>query len=176
MIAQDLPCLDVAIIGGGIAGALAARVLREQHNVTIYERSKSASEIGAAINVGPNGVKILDQLGFSRELVGSLTVGRMATYNHHGEALNVALRDFKRDFGADWLFQHRADLHQEFIRLATVDSEELGIAGQPARIHYGATVVQAEPESGSITLADGTDRTFDLLVGEWLFEQTPDEI
>jgi salicylate hydroxylase len=162
---MEPPRLNIAIVGAGIAGALAARVLREQHDVCIYERARCATELGAAINIGPNAVKLLETLGFDRARVGSLAAHRMRTYNHKGDLLQDALRDFKQEFGADWLFQHRADLHHEFLRLAT-DDRDPAILGSPARIKYQTDVVRADPESATLLLADGTEERYDMVIGE----------
>ncbi|OQD74387.1 hypothetical protein PENDEC_c011G05518 [Penicillium decumbens] len=75
---------NVAIIGGGLAGALAARVLREGHRITIYERAEDAREAGAAVAIGLSGVKILDSLGFDQSRAGSLTTGVIKMYDHKG--------------------------------------------------------------------------------------------
>lgn len=158
--------LDVAIVGGGIAGTLAARVLREKHNVTIYERSRALTEVGAAINVGPNGVQILDTLGFDRKRVGSLAVEQTKSYGVNGDLLHHLKRSYVDDFGADWLFQHRADLRNEFVRLATDESKALGIQGEPAKMQWGVEVVGVDVEAGLLKFADGGEVKADLIIGK----------
>lgn len=56
--------LDVLIVGGGIGGLTAGISLRQQgHNVEVYEQSRLANEIGAAIHMVPNAMGVLKQLG-----------------------------------------------------------------------------------------------------------------
>ncbi|KAI0006525.1 hypothetical protein F4779DRAFT_629798 [Xylariaceae sp. FL0662B] len=56
--------LGVAMVGGEISGLAAAAILRQKHDVTVYERNPALTkEIGGAIGIGPNGTrmaKILD--------------------------------------------------------------------------------------------------------------------
>lgn len=53
--------LDCGIIGSGIAGLATGIALRRAgHDVTIYERSQSKHEIGAAITLTPNANCVLD--------------------------------------------------------------------------------------------------------------------
>jgi salicylate hydroxylase len=158
--------LSVAVIGAGLAGALAARVLRECHQVTIYERARAPIEPGAAINIGPNGVQILDTLGFDRKLAGSMAVGTTKVYNHEDKLLVDKSSDYVKEFGADWLFHHRSDLRNEFLRLAQAPSEELRIRGQPARIRWGCAVKNVDPEIGTLLLESGEEVHADLIVGK----------
>jgi salicylate hydroxylase len=158
--------LNVTIIGAGIAGTTAARVLREKHNVTILERSSSGHEIGAAINIGPNGSRVLDSLGFDRKRAKSVIVGEALTFNKDGKVLqSIDFSNIHRTFGGYWIFQHRVDLWNELLRLATASSEDSGIPGNPAKVIWGAEVTDVDVESGLVTLADGRHFESDLVIG-----------
>lgn len=156
--------LNITIIGGGLAGAFTARVLRERHNVTILERTTDPIEVGAAINVGPNGVRILAKYGFDREKVGSIPVRRIKNWNKDGKMLLENQINAKEEYGEDWLFQHRADLRAEFLRLATAPSQDLRLNGEPARIRYGANVVDVDVEEGIAFLDTGEKIKSDLVI------------
>ncbi|PYI26518.1 FAD/NAD(P)-binding domain-containing protein [Aspergillus indologenus CBS 114.80] len=164
-----MPPLTIAIIGSGIAGLLAARILREQHHVTIYERTASANETGAAINIGPNGIAILESVGLDRRRARAIPVARTLAYNKAGAVTADTTLDYRREFGADWLFFHRADLRDELLRLATAPSEEVGVVGDPARVRWGVKVVgwgsgQGDLEDGEVVLSTGEVVRADLVV------------
>ncbi|OJJ95393.1 hypothetical protein ASPACDRAFT_64310 [Aspergillus aculeatus ATCC 16872] len=166
-----MPPLNIAIIGSGIAGLLAARILREQHQVTIYERTPSANETGAAINIGPNGIAILESVGLDRARARAIPVARTIAYNKAGAVTADTTVDYRREFGADWLFFHRADLRDELLRLATAPSEEVGVMGCPARVRWGVGVVgcgsgggQGDIENGEVVLSTGEVVSADLVV------------
>ncbi|PYH78345.1 FAD/NAD(P)-binding domain-containing protein [Aspergillus uvarum CBS 121591] len=162
-----MPPLNIAIIGSGIAGLLAARILREQHHVTIYERTPSANETGAAINIGPNGIVILESVGLDRRRARAIPVARTLAYNKAGAVTADTTLDYRREFGADWLFFHRADLRDELLRLATAPSEELGVMGDPARVRWGVGVVLSTGEvvrADLVVAADGIKSTLRPLV------------
>ncbi|KAL7758410.1 hypothetical protein ACKLNR_010837 [Fusarium oxysporum f. sp. zingiberi] len=163
MAKQDQP-LDVVIIGAGLAGLLAARVLREKHNVKVYERSSTPIEVGAAINIGPNGVRILDTLDFNRANAGSLPVSATKVFTKEGELQLNETHNYPDKYGADWLFQHRADLRSEFLRLATEDPAISGIPGTPAHVFWDQKVVDISPEEGRITLSSGEEINSDLVI------------
>lgn len=157
--------LKVVIVGAGLAGALAGRVLRERHDVTIYERSSNPAEVGAAINIGPNGVRILDTLHFDRVKAGSLPVQATKVYDKTGKLTLDKQVSYTEKYGADWLFHHRADLRAEFLRLATAETNTSSIPGQPATVCFGQEVVKVDVESGRVTLAGGEVVEADLVIG-----------
>lgn len=145
---------------------LAARLVRENYSVTVLERTTEAIETGAAINIGPNAVKILLQLGFGPKRAGSIAVGTTRTWNKDGKKVQDTNADFEKECGAPWYFQHRADLRDEFLRLVSAPSAELEIKGQPGTIRYGEKVVNVDVDSGFVTLAIGEKIESDHVVGE----------
>ncbi|RAL01833.1 FAD/NAD(P)-binding domain-containing protein [Aspergillus ibericus CBS 121593] len=156
--------LTIAIIGSGLAGCLAARILREQHTVTIYERDPAKAEAGAAINLGPSAVHILDSVGFDRRRARSIPVTRVLSYSKSGNVTQDDSLDYVKEFGADWLFHHRADLRDELLRLATGEADEVGVKGEPAKVRYGARVVDGDVEGGRLILEGGEVVEADLVV------------
>lgn len=161
--------LQISIIGGGIAGLFAARVLREKHHVTVLERSAGGNEVGAAITPGPNATRILDQYGWEPRNCGALVLEKARTLDHKGNLIQeTALTGIKKAFGSDWHVVHRIDLWNELLRLATAPSEELGIDGTPAMIKWRADVVDVDTDSGDVRLGDGTVLSSDLVIGKTL--------
>jgi salicylate hydroxylase len=66
---------EIAVIGAGIGGIAAAIALGQRGaRVTVYERAERLDEVGAGIQVGPNGVAVLEALGLrdAAERVASL--------------------------------------------------------------------------------------------------------
>ena len=60
-MAADAPIL---IAGGGIGGlALAVALARQGRRVTVLEQRRTFETAGAGIQLGPNGVRVLQQLG-----------------------------------------------------------------------------------------------------------------
>lgn len=160
--------LRVIIVGGGIAGLVAARVLREKHDVTILERSESHNQVGASFGLAPNGMRILRPLGFDekRARVQPIRFGRTFDMNHK----LLATHDYSSFLGGSgedaFLIVHRVDIWWELRRLATAPSAELGIEGNRASIEFDVLVTSIDPMSGVVALSDGRTIESDLVIGE----------
>lgn len=150
--------LNVGIVGAGIAGLSAAIGLSHAgHVVEVFEKSRFANEVGAAIHVCPNATRILQNWGFdfvkSRAVLvahGRVISGKTLQPFYEGTYDNYADR-----FGAPWYFLHRVDLHSGLKDLAM----EAGVA-----IRLASEVTSMDCETGTITLANGNTVTKDLII------------
>ena len=60
---------QVAVIGGGIGGLSTALALAKQGaSVVVYEQATQIAEVGAGIQITPNGARVLDWLGLGQAL------------------------------------------------------------------------------------------------------------
>ncbi|HSQ24895.1 MAG TPA: FAD-dependent monooxygenase [Pyrinomonadaceae bacterium] len=147
--------MRIAIIGGGIGGLTAALALRQfGFEPQVFERAPELLEVGAAIIMWPNAMRVLHRLGLA-EMVrvdgGSLEEARWL--NRDGQLLNrFALP--RTDLPA--IVLHRAHLQQVLLGALPSDS-----------IHLGH-IFESYQQNSDVIVAkfnDGTSLEFDLLVG-----------
>lgn len=163
--------LKVIIIGAGLAGLTAARILRPYHQVVIYERGDTSIATGGqGIMMLPNGMKILESIGYDSERVGAVPIYGIRMYDKEGNVTEDVDMDLKTRFGADCVAQKRSDLREELLRLATMPSVDLRIGGEPATIISNTAVVALNAEEGIITLDNGSTVNGDVVIGKYSSE------
>jgi 2-polyprenyl-6-methoxyphenol hydroxylase-like FAD-dependent oxidoreductase len=138
---------QVLVAGGGIGGIAAALALaRRGFRVKVLEQAAQLGEIGAGIQLGPNGFAAFDALGigeiararavYTDEMVmhdalDETLVGRIPT----GEA-------FRRRFGNPYAVIHRADVHGSLLEGAQATGRiEVATATQVQRVEQDDTGV-----------------------------------
>lgn len=154
--------LKIIIIGAGIGGLTAAIALRQQgHEVEVYERSRLASEVGAAIHVAPNFTVILNRLGiFPEEFGGTAYQGLALKHASAEPKYNVSVGEGRKHWQAEYWLVHRVDLHAALKEKATSPSG-LGI---PVTLHRAAAVADVDCTRATVTLADGSTASADVVL------------
>ena len=156
--------LDVLIAGGGIAGLSAAIGFRRAgHRVRILERSHFSDEVGAAITIPPNAVRVLQAWGMDFPKARMINFeGMEVVAGEDEEPRRLHYYDFsasEETFGSPYLLSHRVDLHEALRDIATTEDGD----GSPAEIINGSTVVAFDAEAGTVRLA-GSELSADLVV------------
>lgn len=158
--------LRISIIGSGLAGLAAARVLREKHDVTVYERGGPATATGGqGITIFPNSVKLLRRLNWDPDRAGAVSQTGLTIYGIDGQLQHDYPIDYESRWGAPALTMRRSDFREELLRLATAPPEVLNIPGQPANTVFNTAVASIDPEEGSIMLEDGQKIESDVIIG-----------
>ncbi|KAI2470226.1 FAD binding domain protein [Annulohypoxylon bovei var. microspora] len=157
--------LKVIVVGSGLAGLAVARILREKHQVTVYERGEpSVATGGQGIANFPNAIKIMQQMGYDPERTGSVPIQGFRTLDKLGNLIYDTEFPFQEKYGAPALSHMRVDFRAELLRLATAPSKELGIGGEPAKVVFNNGAKDINPEAGEITLDDGTKAKADVII------------
>jgi len=140
---------EITVLGGGIGGlAVALACAQAGAAVSVLEQAEAITEVGAGIQISPNGWRVLQALG-QAEAVAALSPRAKA----------VRLRDFRRgaevfpmplsDRSMPYHFVHRADL-------VAVLEAACRAAGVEIRLGVHVTQVAVDGLETRLTLADGS--------------------
>jgi salicylate hydroxylase len=153
--------LRVGIIGGGIGGlALAGTLVGLGIETHLFERAPAFGEVGAGLQMTPNAVKVLRELGLWSEIhrvsfQPQSIVGRNWRTGH--EIFRTPLMaECPRLYHAEFFHIHRADLHRILLSLLPPSCRTLSAQ---------CVSVSQTDESATAHFADGRTFEADLIVG-----------
>jgi 2-polyprenyl-6-methoxyphenol hydroxylase-like FAD-dependent oxidoreductase len=147
--------MRIAIIGGGIGGLCTALALvRAGFEPEVFEQAPALLEVGAAIAVWPNAMRVLQRLGCGEEVLKRAGVIKQVRW------LNYDGRNFRHvnfpETDAPAVALHRADLQRILLQAVP---EKL--------VRLGKKFESYSEEDGTLraSFADGTSISCDVLIG-----------
>jgi salicylate hydroxylase len=154
----------IIVMGAGIGGLCAALgLLRRGFEVEIYEQATELREVGAGVQISPNGSRVLDALGI-------LNIVRRTACETQGKEVRLwntgqtwKLFDLGSQavlrYGYPYFTVYRVDLHNALID-AVRDLK-------PSAIHLGkrCVAVHASDDSVTASFADGSQALCRALIG-----------
>ena len=152
--------VHICVAGGGIGGLCAALCLiRHGFTVSVLEQAETLAEVGAGIQLSPNAMRVMNELGLSDALLarGFQPEAIEARLGVSGLRLfRIPLGERARArWGAPYLHIHRADLMDvlaEALRAHAPDALRLGTA--VSGYSQDAGTVAAELDGGGAVRAD----------------------
>jgi len=158
MAARGRDKLSIAIVGAGIGGlALAATLRRFGFEAQVYEQAQRFAHIGAGIQMMPNSMKVLREIGVEERVRRT----SFAPYSHLNRIWDTGevTRELPMPeglYGAPYLCMHRADLHDALRSVLPADI-----------FHLGRRLVGLDHKAGcvAVAFADGSRAEADLVVG-----------
>ncbi len=148
---------SVLIAGGGIGGlATALALARRGHAVTVFERSREFGEIGAGLQLGPNGMRALHRLGCAGEVLHrAVPVRHLRVLDGATGTLLVQvdlLGAFRERFGHPYVVAHRAHLHAVLLSACRSSGR--------VRLHAGSPVTDLRHDDAGVAVQVADDRWF----------------
>lgn len=154
----------ILIAGGGIGGMAAAlALLRRGYDVEIYEQAPELGEVGAGVQISPNGARALDALGVFETLKKASCAPRRKEFRLWNTGRAWPMFDLGEiaieKYGYPYLTVYRPDL------LATLVDAVRAIA--PDAIHLASTVEDISVRDDGVTLhlKGGQSADGDILIG-----------
>jgi salicylate hydroxylase len=175
--AVDFPALDrvatqgfglargrILIAGAGIGGIVAALALLQRgFEVALYEQAPELRELGAGVQISPNGSRVLCALGLqdALEAIASVPTAKDMRLFNTGEAWRV--QDLGANavtrYGSPYWLVHRGDFHHVLVE---------ALAGRaPGAVRVGARCIGFEQDAAGVTLTleNGERVRGDVLLG-----------
>jgi len=153
---------SITILGAGIGGLTAAIALaRRGARVTVLEQAAAAGEVGAGIQITPNGSAVFEALGLgarARRAAIRLTAVELRDYRGGGPIVRLEMDAAQHANKNPYLLFHRADL----IEMLAASARRHGVS-----LLFGKTVtgVAIGFDQASLPLEDGTQRLGKILIG-----------
>jgi salicylate hydroxylase len=151
----------VSIIGAGLGGLTAARaLLNKGFDVTVFEQARELGEIGAGIQLAPNAMKVLMELGLEKQVLRTAFEPEAHVVRNWKTGRITASTQMKgvyRDqFGAGYYTFHRADLHSALVE---------AVPAERIRLNVRCTGIHTSGKTAVLDFADGIQVESDLVIG-----------
>ncbi|MEO0866506.1 MAG: FAD-dependent monooxygenase, partial [Pseudomonadota bacterium] len=155
--------MKAAIAGGGVGGLSAAIALALRGwNVTVLEQAPALTEVGAGLQIAPNGWRVLDAMGVTPLIADTLFEPEMIEMRDGVSGRRIftlPMRDHAQArWGGPYIQIHRADLVDALAARLRVLA--------PDAVQTGKVVVRYDqtPDTVTLTLDDGSKLDTDLAV------------
>ena len=145
---------DIAIIGGGISGLTLAICLKQSgYKCHIFEKNGEFREVGAAISVFPNALKVYQKLGLLADI---LRAGGVVEEVFLKTQTGTILSQTKPRYDLPTLCMHRTDLHALLLKNADA-------VLYPS--HALETVEMLDTGQVDVVFTNGVRKTVDAVAG-----------
>lgn len=151
---------EVTVLGAGVAGLAVARALALRGaQVTVLEQSDAIREVGAGLQISPNGARVLRALGLGEAFAAAGPQAEAVELIDGETASRVVRLDLARlRPGAEYRFLHRA-------RLIELLAEGARAAGVQIRLLQRIETVDLSGPRPRLTTAQGAEIETGLLIG-----------
>jgi salicylate hydroxylase len=145
----------IAIAGAGIAGLTSALCLLQQGwKVDVYEQASQLGEVGAGLQISPNGSRILKSLGLESALNHVVSQAQGKEIRMWDTGQRWKLFDLGDDclsrFGAPYWMVHRGDLHKALLDAFNARSDV------PVRLNARVVAAHTTHEGAVFQMQDGS--------------------
>ena len=148
------------VLGGGIAGLAVALALAQRGaQVTVLEQAEAISEVGAGLQISPNGVAVLNALGLGEALAACSPRAEAVQLRNGADGAHVLRLELaKLKPTQPFYFVHRADLIAILADAARAAGVQIRLLQQIAEVTLG-------DHTPRLTTAQGATLEAPLLIG-----------
>lgn len=145
--------LTITVAGAGIGGLAAATALAQSgHSVVVAERAPEIGEVGAGIQISPNGMAVLKAIGAGDALADVSLKGTAVRLFDGPSGREILTLDLeKHGQGREWRFVHRARLIEVLMSAAEAAGVTIETGREVAPLPEGAAL----PGDDLLVGADG---------------------
>ncbi|KAK4163575.1 hypothetical protein QBC43DRAFT_335272 [Cladorrhinum sp. PSN259] len=159
--------IHLIIIGAGLAGlaaALSTKLANPNHKVTILETVKELQEVGAGLQLTPNGTRLLSAWGLSSVLAPLAAVpSSLSVHRYDGTRLLAHEPNFQTQcltrYSHPFWDVHRVDLQREMVAKCLSLGVELRLGARAVDVHFASATVKLQSgeliQGDAVLLTDG---------------------
>jgi FAD-dependent urate hydroxylase len=149
--------LRVLVVGAGVGGiAIARGLLRDGHDVTVFERRPDVTAGGGAVTIWSNGATVLNQLGVDMAGAGQLLSSVRVTTSTGRPVAALDLTAIVKRFGAPVRMVPRRMLLERLLD---------GFPAERIRCNHHAVQVAGTHDGVRVEFEDGSRAEGDVLIG-----------